>query len=134
MKPLRIVLSAIVMAIALIISVPTANAEKLSKAELTAVAKQFKGQLPMVIDEGISITNIYYTASSNTMTLTFTLEPSKLGMKLSEAKEVFNGMSNAEFLKIIGDEIKELIDTLGCTVEIEIAFPDKTSKKFTFHP
>lgn len=132
MKTFKTILSAIIMGLILLIAAPTATAQQLSEADKKLAATELNKKLPMEISDGFSLTKVIYYTDSRLVEITFKIEPSKMGMTLSNVKEYFNGLTNAELKEIISEDLFELMSVFDNNVQIIIAFPDNTSKKFLF--
>lgn len=132
MKTLKTIFAVIVMTIATVLMSSEVSAQKLSNQQLEAVAAELTKQLPMAVEKGMTWTAIRFNSASATMNMTFKIDPSLMGISLDQAKKELNGMSNSDFRELVGQEFTDMMNLLGCKVQVIFEYPDKTTKKFLF--
>ncbi len=135
MKTLKLFIAAMLTVIGILCLSQPASAQNLSKEQRDMVVAELRKHLPMEAAEGITWTKISFNSEGTIMYLAFKVDLKKIASEDDElteesAMEIFNSFSDAEFKEYLGEEFASMMETFGCDVEITLAFPNGTIKKF----
>lgn len=131
MKTIKSILVGVMAVVAMFVAAPKVQAQTALEMRKMVVAEMRK-ELPMEVEEGLTWSKCDLSQDGETMIWTFKINPRKMGVSLADAKEEFNGLTSREFKAMIDEdgEFDSIMGMLGCDVQIIIAFPDGTNKKF----
>lgn len=130
MKRIRTIITGIIAVIITFTAMPMLSAQTLTPEIKQKVTTELRKQLPMEVATGMMWTNITLNAAGTAMDWTFTINPTKMGTTLAEAKSELKATSAQEFKALLGKEFDEIFKLLDCNLNIILVFPDKSEVKY----